>query len=92
MSKRFDGADIDELLSHIQDLLDVESESLDFSICITEVSRHVENWIYVVARPDRKGVSSFEYVNALANVETKLCRDDEIEGVMVVPLVPPIGE
>jgi hypothetical protein len=51
---------------------------------LTEGARQDEGWWYIVVRPDRSGVRSYDYSEALSLVEEEI-RDEENVNVLLVP-------
>ena len=79
--------EVEQLRKHVQELLDlhVRQAGLDFSLKVSDDYVQEEDWLYLVVTADKDGVRAYDYAKALSDVETKLRREEHVEGVLLVP-------
>jgi hypothetical protein len=76
---------IGDIKKRVQALLNARLKRRKFRLRVADEVRQQDEWLYLIVAPDRKGVSTFDYADALSDVELKLRQDEHVENVLLVP-------
>lgn len=89
MTTQLSEAQVQELRSHVQELLDAECRrrNVGFMLKIVEEFFQEGEILSFIVVPDREGVRAWDYADVLSKVEIKL-RREEHRDLLLVPALP----